>query len=116
MSVSWHAGNAAKDGIATRGWLLGHFIDPADGVQHSTDVEVKWATHPAGERRTAWTVGDRRTTLLLLIQGRFRLELTGTSITLAEQGDYVLWGPGIDHCWQAVTDSTVVTVRWPSRP
>src|SRR5215467_9701555 len=54
MSVSWYAGNAAEDGRATRGWLLGHFIDPAEGVRSSTDVEVKWGIHPARDERVSW--------------------------------------------------------------
>jgi hypothetical protein len=116
MSESWHAGNAAEDGSGTNGWLLGHFIDPAKGVRHSRDVEVKWAIHPAGDKRAAWTADDQRTTLLLLIQGNFRVDLTEASVTLAKQGDYAMWGPGIDHSWQAITDSVVVTVRWPSSP
>jgi hypothetical protein len=114
MSESWYAGNAAEDGRGTNGWLLGHFIDPAKGVRHSKDVEVKWAIHPAGDKRAAWTADDQRTTLPMLIQGDFRVDLTEASVTLAKQGDYAMWGPGIDHSWQAITDSIVVTVRWPS--
>lgn len=116
MSATWHAGNADEDGRDTRGWLLGHFIDPAEGVRSSKDVEVKWAVHPAGDKRPAWTADDQRTTLLMLIQGDFRVDLTEGSITLGRQGDYAVWGPGIDHSWQAISDSVVVTVRWPSSP
>jgi quercetin dioxygenase-like cupin family protein len=36
------------------------------------------------------------------------------SVTLQRQGDYVVWGKGTDHSWQAEDDSTVITVRWPS--
>jgi quercetin dioxygenase-like cupin family protein len=56
------------------------------------------------------------TDLLLLIRGRFRLDLSVGSITLEKEGDYAVWGPGIDHCWQAEEDSIVITVRWPSIP
>jgi hypothetical protein len=90
IGASWCSGNAAEDGRETRGWLLGHFIDPADGVRSSRDVEVKWGVHPAGEERPEWTARDQRTTLVLLIVGNFRVDLTETSITLARQGDYVL--------------------------
>jgi quercetin dioxygenase-like cupin family protein len=114
MSEGWYAGNAAEDGRSTRGWLLGHFIDPAEGVRSSKDVEVKWGIHPAGDTRAAWTADDQRLTVLMLIEGNFRIDLTEASITLAKQGDYAVWGPGIDHSWQAITDSIVVTVRWPS--
>jgi hypothetical protein len=114
MSDNWHAGNAEEDGRDTRGWLLGHFIDPAQGVRSSKDVEVKWGIHPAGEKRAEWTADDQRTTLVLLVQGNFRIDLTETSVILGKQGDYVLWGPGIDHTWEALSDSVIVTVRWPS--
>lgn len=52
--------------------------------------------------------------MLLLVSGKFRLDLSAGSVTSEKQGDYVVWGPGIDHSWQADEDSVVVTVRWPS--
>jgi hypothetical protein len=114
MSVQWDHGNATEDGRDTRGWLLGYFIDPAQGVRSSKDVEVKWGIHPAGDERPEWTSDDQRTTLVLLVQGTFQIDLTEASITLTRQGDYAVWGPGIDHSWRAISDSTVITVRWPS--
>jgi len=114
VSVNWYSGNAAEDGLETRGWLLGHFIDPAKGIRSSKDVEVKWGIHPAGEKRSDWTADDQRTTLVLLVDGNFRIDLTEGPVALVRQGDYAVWGPGIDHSWEAVSDSVVVTVRWPS--
>jgi hypothetical protein len=35
-------------------------------------------------------------------------------VLLARQGDYAMWGPGIDHHWSADEESVVLTVRWPS--
>lgn len=116
MRRSWYAGNAAEDGRDNRGWLLGHFIDPAEGVRSSNDVEVKWGIHPAGDKRPEWTAEDQRTTLLVLIEGEFRVDLTEGSVTMAKQGDYAVWGTGIDHSWEAISDSVVITVRWPSSP
>jgi hypothetical protein len=116
MSLSWHSGNAAEAGQDTRGWLLGHFIDPSQGVRSRNDVEVKWGIHPSGDKRRAWTTDDRRTTLVLLVHGTFRIDLTEGSVTLERQGDYAIWGPGIDHSWESLTDSIVLTIRWPSLP
>jgi quercetin dioxygenase-like cupin family protein len=116
LSKNWHSGNAAEDGQETRGWILGHFIDPSEGVRSNKDVEVKWGIHPTGDKRHEWTADDQRTTLVLLISGNFRIDLTGTSIALEKQGDYAVWGPGTDHSWEAISDSVVVTVRWPSSP
>jgi hypothetical protein len=114
MTGAWHQGNAATDGLPTRGWIIGHFIDPAEGVRSSKDVEVKWGIHPAGDTRADWTADDQRTTLVMLISGHFTVKLTEGDAELSTQGDYVMWGPGIDHSWQAHTDSVVLTVRWPS--
>jgi hypothetical protein len=114
VTGAWTAGNATEDSADTRGWLVGHFIDPAHGVRHSKDVEVKWAHHPAGDKRPEWTADDQRITLVFLVQGEFRVDLTEGSKVLAAQGDYVMWGAGVDHSWEALADSVVVTVRWPS--
>jgi len=116
VSVNWYSGNAAEDGRERRGWIFGHFIDPSQGVRSSKDVEVKWGIHPVGDKRPGWTADDQRTTLVLLVQGSFRIDLTETSVTLDKQGDYAAWGPGIDHAWEAITDAIVITVRWPSAP
>jgi hypothetical protein len=116
VASNWHHGNAADEGSQNRGWILGHFMDPSTGVRSTQDAEVKWGVHPAGDKRAEWTSDDQRTTLLISVQGRFRLDLTDESVTLERQGDYVMWGPGIDHSWEALTDAVVITVRWPSLP
>ncbi len=116
MARNWHHGNAAEDGVETRGWLLGHFIDPAEDVRSTSDLEVKWAYHAAGEQRHEWTADDQRTTMVLLVSGHFRLHLTEGVVDLSAQGDYAVWGPGIDHLWEALAESTVITIRWPSQP
>jgi hypothetical protein len=111
-------GNANQDGVPTRGWLIGHFVD--DPIRRTEQVEVKWAHDPAGDARSDWVRGEQRTTFCMLISGRFRLHLAQggreASAILARQGDYALWGPGVDHRWAAEEDSVVLTVRWPSRP
>jgi quercetin dioxygenase-like cupin family protein len=117
LADNWYAGNANDDTGQYHGWLLGHFIEASESGPRSTEaLEVKWGVHPAGQARPGWTADDQRTTMLLLVSGRFRLELTVGTATLERQGDYVVWGPGIDHSWQAEQDSVVITVRWPSMP
>ncbi|SCL52560.1 signal peptidase I [Micromonospora chersina] len=110
-----YVGNAAVDGATDAGWLLGHF-KPLGDVRHSTEVEVKWGVHPAGETRSQWATGERRTALLVLISGAFRIELRDRTVVLRAPGDYVVWGRGVDHSWYAERESVVLTVRWPSVP
>jgi hypothetical protein len=110
-----YVGNASVDAAGDRGWLLGHF-KPVDDARHSDEVEIKWGVHPPGDQRVQWVTGEKRTALLLLVSGRFRVELPGRSVLLAKQGDYVVWGQGVDHSWCAEEESVVLTVRWPSVP
>ncbi len=110
-----YVGNAAPDAAGDHGWLLGHFKPPGD-PRHSDDVEIKWGVHPPGDERAQWATEEKRTALLILISGRFRVELRGRSVLLSKQGDYVVWGQGVDHSWYAEEESVVMTVRWPSIP
>lgn len=114
MTDNWYTGNAGDDAHAHRGWLLGHFIRPPGSVRSTGALEVKWGIHPAGQKRPEWSTDERRTTMVLLVSGRFRVELSNGGALLDRQGDYLVWGPGIDHTWQAEEDSAVVTIRWPS--
>ena len=111
---SWTAGNAETDAADRRGWLVGSFLPATAGVRASADVEIKWAHHPQGDTRTEWTSDDKRTTIIFLISGAFKIDLTEGGSTMTRQGDYVMWGPGIDHSWTALEESVVVTIRWPS--
>lgn len=117
MADNWYTGNAADDAPAHRGWLLGQFMDPGD-VRHSSDVEIKWGTHPAGDARPGgWASDEQCSTAVLLVSGRHKIELSsGGGAVLARQGDYLVWGPGVDHTWEAEEDSVVITIRWPSAP
>ncbi|MDA8039776.1 MAG: signal peptidase I [Actinomycetota bacterium] len=108
-----HTGNAGADGAARRGWLVGHFLPPED-LRRSDDVEIKWGVHRAGDERVGRQGAEHRTTVVLLVAGRFELHLDTGSVVLERQGDYAMWGPGIAHSWRAEEDSVVLTIRWPS--
>jgi quercetin dioxygenase-like cupin family protein len=109
-----YTGNAQVDGKEHRGWILGHFM-PGGDIRHSEDLEIRWAVHQDGERRGEWVAEERRTTAIILISGRFKVELPGQSVTLAQQGDYILFH-GVSHSWEAETDCVVLGIRWPSVP
>lgn len=114
--AEWHFGNATEDTHDYRGWLVGHFVRPTETLRSSPDVEIKWGIHAAGEHRTHWATDADRTTCVLLVHGQFRVQLNETPITLTHQGDYLIWGTPNRHTWEAITDSVVITVRWPSHP
>jgi hypothetical protein len=109
-----YLGNATMDAHADRGWLLGHF-KPAADLRHSEDVEIKWGIHARGDRRARWVTDEKRTAVLILISGRFRVELPGRDLLLVRQGDYLVFR-GIGHSWLAEEESVVISVRWPSIP
>lgn len=109
-----YVGNAAEDGPANRGWLLGHFM-PVGDARHSGAVEIKWGVHPRGDRRAQWVTQEERTAMIVLVSGRFRIELPGRDVLLAQQGDYVVFH-GVGHSWLAEEESVVLGVRWPSIP
>ena len=51
-------GNASDDGAGeTRGWFVGHFLQPATTLRRTDAVEVKWGVHPAGESRPSMAMG-----------------------------------------------------------
>lgn len=112
-SITPYVGNAADDAPAHRGWLVGHFL-PTDDIRHSDDVEVKWGVHPKGDERTGRVETEHRTTVVLLVSGRFRVDLDIGQVILKRTGDYVMYGPGVGHSWFAEEGSVVITVRWPS--
>jgi hypothetical protein len=114
MTGTVYVGNAGVDAPADRDWLLGHFR-PAGDPRHSDEVEVKWGVHPPGDQRAQWVTEETRSALIILISGRFRVDLPGRSVLLAKQGDYLVFH-GIGHSWYAEEASVVLGVRWPSIP
>ena len=109
-------GNAADASKDTRGWFLGHFMPGADNPLRTGDVEIKWYTHARGETRPDWAPGNPVRTLNVLIRGRFALLFPDREVLLANEGDFVLFGPGVPHSFRCDEESLVLTVRWPSAP
>ena len=77
-------------------------------------VKTDDARATEGDARPDWNPDETATTLCLLVSGRFNIHFDSRLVTLARPGDYAVWGPGIKHRWQALDDSIVLTVRWPS--
>ncbi len=109
-------GNAVKDG--KEGWFVGQFVPPSFGLIRQHAVEIKWVQHAKGERRPRFGQWPKATTISLLVNGCFVVQLKlpdgMRKIVLATPGDYVAFGPGVDHSWEALEDCLVITVRFPS--
>jgi quercetin dioxygenase-like cupin family protein len=105
-----YSGNARDDGKDMRGWIIGSFI--AEGIRKQENFEVKWGMHQRSEARHNWITGEERTTVCILISGKFNLIFREQEVILAEAGDYAMWGERVDHRWKALEDSTVLTLRW----
>lgn len=105
-------GSASEDGHRHKGWWIGHFA--TGNAQRTQDVEAKWATHIAGAKHDGWATNNVATSMAVLISGRHRLEFRNSHVVLENQGDYVIWGPGVAHSWTALEKSTIMCVRWPS--
>jgi hypothetical protein len=114
MAEHVYVGNTAADAPNNCGWVLGHFM-PAGDIRHSQDVEIKWGVRDRGDQRAQWVTGERRTAMITLISGRFRVDLPERSVLLRQQGDYIVFH-GADHSWYAEEDSVVMGARWPSVP
>jgi hypothetical protein len=95
-----------------RGWVIGPFVPGDDDIRASRDAEVKWSSHKAGDKRESWTEHEARTTASFHISGRFAVHLSSGQFILERPGDYLVWGPGINHWWEAIDDSVILTVRW----
>ena len=89
-----------------------------DGVR-SRNVKVKVFVHRPDDDPT-W--GQSKLTsvgrTLVILAGEGKVELTFTrghtvcKLTLDTPNDFVIWGPGLEHSWMALKESTLVTVRW----
>ena len=100
---------------ASRGWFVGSFLGPDAGPRLRSDVEMKWGHHPAGDTRHELSQADDTASIAILISGRFELVFPGRRperAQLRDQGDFVLYEPGVAHTWHALEESVILTVRW----
>ena len=131
LPPSVSSGNAAVDGAPFNGWFIGDFTrwvaerGPSSsaltsiGLRDTPVLEVKWGIHPAGEPRPAgWAERTPAVGVSVLVAGEFVVVFREDArapereVQLREQGDYVVWGPAVEHRWYAVRDSIILTVRW----
>ncbi len=111
------SGNFNSQSEAYRGWIIGHFIDPSSPF-HTSDFELKWGNHSAGESKSQVGTNQTAQSLAILISGQFQFEFPDQkqTIILKQLGDYVYYPAGISHTWKALEDCLLLTLRWPSLP
>jgi hypothetical protein len=114
----FYFGNAAADQVRDSGWFIGQFVPPELGLRHQTDVEVKWGVHPDGDKRPSPWANGNGTTISVLVRGtlhvHFHTEGALETVTLAKEGDYVVYGPHLVHSWEAAGETLVLSMRFPS--
>jgi hypothetical protein len=116
--TSYYCGNAALDQVRGSGWFVGQFVPDALGLRHQTAVEIKWGLHPDGEKRPQPWANGNATTISVLIRGSllvsFYIDETPRLVKLIKEGDYVVYGPDVVHSWEAVGETLVLSIRFPS--
>ncbi len=76
--------------------------------------------HPDGDRRPRGPEANpNATTISVLIHGTLRVTFETEdgepqTVTLENEGDYVIFGSDIVHSWEAIGHTVVVSVRFPS--
>jgi quercetin dioxygenase-like cupin family protein len=114
----FYFGNAKADQAGAAGWFVGQFVPAEFGLRHQTDVELKWGVHLDGEKRSRPWANQNGTTISVLIEGSlkmtFHVDGGQREVTLRAKGDYVAFGPEVVHTWEAVGDTIVLSVRFPS--
>ena len=100
-------------GERKRSWLLGNFMEDGD-PRKTPNIEMSWGIWPKGFKREAWATNKTAHTLSILINGKVKLDFPEKTVVLERLGDYVLWTPTVPHIWEALEDSVLQSIRWPS--
>jgi len=123
-------GNAIVDGRDFRFWFVGPIqewcerndipFDPGRfGLRNTEGIEIKWGIYKKGEVRPSWAPCSDRTAMSILIRGDlvFRFRNPGNhsdqeEVRLKKEGDYVIWREDVEHIWEMMEDSVILTLRW----
>jgi hypothetical protein len=115
---AYYFGNAAIDQVRDSGWFVGQFVPEAWGLRHQTDLEVKWGVHPDGEKRHRPWANGRATTISVLVRGSLRVTFyineSPLTVSLGKVGDYIIFTLDTVHSWEAIGDTIVLSIRFPS--
>ena len=82
---------------------------------------VKYSKHTAGDKRPTDAASDPDCRITMIVKGgpwKQQMWLDGQdreTIELKEEGDYIAWEPGYCHTWEALGDTTMLTVSFRRR-
>lgn len=96
-----------------KNWFAGAFI-PEASMLHTDAVEIKWAKHTKGIKKTTGMNLDAHIrTVVILISGKWRawFHEAEKEIIMSEPGDYIVYDTAL-HDSEALEDSHIVVVRW----
>lgn len=95
-----------------RGWIIGHF---AKEPFKTNCFELRWSNIKKGEKRDPSKPDSK--TLTILITGKFKNSFPeeGKEYIIKKQADYIYFDKGIIHTWEALENSLVLALRWPSK-
>lgn len=98
-----------------KGWFIGYFMDNLPELK-TDKFEVKWGIHKKGWKRDRIGTNQTAKTISILMQGKFKVTYPDENqeAMLEKMGDYIFHSPGVDHHSEALEDSVVLTIRWPS--
>ncbi len=106
-----------NDKSNSRGWFIGHFLED-NSIFKNKEFEVKWGKHPKGEKKFQVAANKIAKTIGILIEGKIELNFPKNKkkILLSKQGDFIFFDEKIFHTFEALEDSIIIVIRWPSIP
>ena len=98
-----------------RGWFIGHFVED-ESVFKTDDFEIRWTFHPKGDKKPQIAANMKAKTVSVLIKGKFVLIYPDQKkeVILSKPGDFVYHDAKVYHGSEALEDSIMLTIRWPS--
>lgn len=116
MSNEFLTGNFNESAVEHKGWIIGHFME-VNSPFCNQDFEIKWGKHKKGEVKGA-IIQTNADSLAVLVYGKHLIKFPslGKEVILEKEGDYLFFPKGVDHTWETLEDTLMLTIRWPSIP
>ena len=121
-----HNPRMSKGNLGCHEYIVG--FTPADDIlridkdEPNADItSVKYSKHKAGDKRSTDAGSDDQCRITMIVKGgpwKQQMWLEGEDrkiIELTKEGDYIAWEPGYCHTWEALGDTTMLTVSFRRR-